>query len=151
MSNQTIKVLLVEDDPAQALLTKRVLEHAAALDPDSAHVVYHLALVKERLGEEEEAAPLFERATSLDPHHYLAPLDVSAEFFQGAAEDAVENLPRSIREYIENLPMLIEDFPSTDLITRERVSPQLLGIFIGIQLISEGVALGYMAWQVRGT
>jgi tetratricopeptide (TPR) repeat protein len=111
---------------------RRVLEHAVAIDPDSAHVVYHLALVKERLGDAEEAAALFERANAFDPHHYLAPLDVSEEFFRSAAEDAIDNLPRSIREYIENLPLLIEDFPSLDLITGERVTPQLLGIFIGV-------------------
>lgn len=111
---------------------RRVLEHALALDPDSAHVVYHLALVKERLGDSKEAAPLFERATALDPHQYLAPLEVSEEFFRDASSDAVDNLPRSIRDYIENLPLLIEDFPSLDMIKCERVSPQLLGIFIGV-------------------
>ena len=39
--------------------------------------------------------------------------------------------PRSIREYIRDVPVLVEPYPSRDLVVSENVSPQLLGIFIG--------------------
>jgi len=45
--------------------------------------------------------------------------------------EAISNLPRSIREYIENVPVLSAELPDRDLITRENVSPQILGIFMG--------------------
>ena len=32
---------------------------------------------------------------------------------------------------MENVPVLVEDFPSVDLVRTEDVSPQILGIFIG--------------------
>ena len=41
-------------------------------------------------------------------------------------------MPRSIREAIANVPLLVEDFPGTELVRQENVSPQILGIFIGI-------------------
>lgn len=38
---------------------------------------------------------------------------------------------------------------SAYLLTNPGLSMVLFGIFIGLQLISEGIAIGYMAWKVR--
>jgi predicted Zn-dependent protease with MMP-like domain len=112
--------------------SRRVLDQAVALDPDSPHAVYHLALVTERLGEDETAGSAFSRANALDPHHYPLPREVSDEFFREAVGDALGNLPRSIRDYVDNVPVLVEDFPSDETIDKENVSPQILGIFTGV-------------------
>jgi predicted Zn-dependent protease with MMP-like domain/Flp pilus assembly protein TadD len=109
----------------------RVLEHAVALDPDSAHCVYHYGLVLERSGDPEEAARCFARANAIDASHYPLPAEVSEEFFREVMEEALGNLPRSVRDTMENVPVIVEDFPSVDLIQTEDVSPQILGIFIG--------------------
>ncbi|MEE8581437.1 MAG: metallopeptidase family protein [Myxococcota bacterium] len=114
-------------DPAHS-----VLEQAVSLDPDSPHAAYHLGLVKERLKEGDEAAGLFAAANALDPVHYPLPHEMSDEEFRKAADEAMENLPLSIREYIDNVLVLIDDFPSEELITHENVSPQILGIFMGV-------------------
>jgi predicted Zn-dependent protease with MMP-like domain len=108
----------------------RVLEHTAMLDPDSAHIIYYLALVLERL-ESDEAAEAFERANALDPNHYPLPFEISNDEFEKVVEVAIDNLPRSIREYISEVPILLEDFPSRELIATENVSPQILGLFVG--------------------
>ena len=109
-----------------------MLEHGAALDPDSAHVVYHLGLVAERLDDSEAAATAFARANALDPSHFPMPVEVSDDVFGGSVKEALDNLPRSIREYIEGVPVLVEDFPTVDLVELENVSPQILGIFMGV-------------------
>jgi len=109
---------------------QRVLEQTAAIDPDSAHLAYYLGLVLERL-EVDGADEAFSRANSLDPHHYPMPILVSAKDFDRVLALALENLPRSIREYIANVPVMVEDWPSRDLITTENVSPQILGLFVG--------------------
>ena len=44
----------------------------------------------------------------------------------------IADLPRSIREYVENVPVLVEDFPSRDLLSGEGISPQILGLFQGV-------------------
>ena len=112
--------------------SRRVLERAVAMDPDAPHSLYHMALVLERLGGITESAPLFARAHALDPDHFPLPTEVSEEIFTQAVGEAIDNLPRSIREYIDSVEILVEDWPPADLISTERVSPQILGIFMGI-------------------
>jgi predicted Zn-dependent protease with MMP-like domain len=111
---------------------KRSLEAAVALDPESGHAVYHLALVLERLGVDEEAAEAFARANALDPCHYPLPVEVDEVVFQQAAAAALDNLPRSIRAYVENVPVLVEDYPAPDLLAEENISPQILGLYLGV-------------------
>jgi len=112
---------------------RRPLERSVAMDPESSHAVYHLGLVLERLeSDRDEAWRCFEQADALDPEHYPLPAAIADAEFEEAAAAALANLPRSIREYVENVPLLIEDFPSQELVERESVSPQILGIFIGV-------------------
>jgi predicted Zn-dependent protease with MMP-like domain len=110
---------------------RRSLETAVTLDSEAGHALYHLALVMERLGDDEGAGQVFERANALDPDHYPLPTSVDDDFFRRAVVEAIENLPRSIREYVEDVPVLVEDFPAAELLARESVSPQILGLYIG--------------------
>jgi predicted Zn-dependent protease with MMP-like domain/Flp pilus assembly protein TadD len=111
---------------------RRSLEIAVAIDPESGHALYHLALVLERLGAEEEAAETFSRANALDPVHYPLPAEIDEVDFRKAASEALENLPRSIREYVAEVPILVEDYPSQELLAEENISPQILGLYVGI-------------------
>jgi predicted Zn-dependent protease with MMP-like domain/predicted Zn-dependent protease len=122
---------------------RRVLERAAASEPDSPHIVYSLGLVLERIahegGDEESvdvarhAAELaFARANALDPGQFPLPVAVSDDAFEEVVREALDNLPRSVREYIAEVPIIVEDFPSRELVQQERVSPQILGIFMGV-------------------
>ena len=111
----------------------RPLERSVAMDPESAHAAYHLALALERTGgDAEEIRRCFERADALDPDHYPMPTAMEPATFERVAEAALADLPRSIRQYVENVPVLIEDFPSDELVEKEDVSPQILGIFLGV-------------------
>jgi predicted Zn-dependent protease with MMP-like domain/Flp pilus assembly protein TadD len=110
---------------------RRSLMAAAVLDPESGHAIYHLALVLERLGEDEPAEQSFAKANALDPDHYPLPASVDDDFFKGSVEAALDNLPRSIREYIADVPVLVEDFPSDALLDGENISPQILGLYVG--------------------
>ncbi len=64
---------------------RRYLEHAVGLDPESAHALYHLGLVLERLGENEEAARAFAQAHALDGGHYPVPVAVDDRVFEQVA------------------------------------------------------------------
>ena len=129
----------------QFLEAKRVLERGVGIDPESAHTLYHLGLVMERLeieGEEgmgqapavglENSEEAFIRANSLEPQQFPLPVVIEDLAFSKAVDAAVANLPRSIREQIEGVSMLIEDFPSVEIVRRERISPQTLGLFMGV-------------------
>ena len=111
---------------------RRILERAVAMDSESAHAAYHMALVLERLDSREDSDALFLRANSLAPQHYALPVEVSDTVFEAAVRESMANLPRSIREYIEDVTVLVEDYPPADLVQTENVSPQILGIFMGV-------------------
>ncbi len=122
----------IEFELGQFAESRRHLDHAVALDPESAHAVYHLGLVLERLGRDDDAWRAFQQAFALDGDHFPLPSPVSDEDFERVAAEALGDLPRSIREYVENVPCLVEDHPSDDLVLGDNVSPQILGIFIGV-------------------
>lgn len=111
---------------------RRFLEQAVILDSDSGHAHYHLGLVLERLGEEAEAQSAFRAANALDPEHYPLPVPMDEAAFKRAAADAIANIPRSIRELVEHVPVLVCEFPESELIQEENVSPQILGLFSGV-------------------
>jgi predicted Zn-dependent protease with MMP-like domain len=111
---------------------KRALDTAVALDPEAGHALYHLALVLERLADPEASSLAFDRANALDPDHYPLPTEVEETFFRQAVTEAIINLPRSIREYVDDVPILVEDFPSRELLAQESISPQILGLYIGM-------------------
>jgi len=111
---------------------RRQLEHAVLLDPESPHAVYHFALALERAGEDEDAWRAFQQANALDPDHYPLPVATADVDFDRAAERALADLPASIREYVEHVPVLVRDFPDEELLEGERISPQILGLFIGV-------------------
>jgi predicted Zn-dependent protease with MMP-like domain len=118
---------------------RRSLDVAVALDPEFGHAVYHLALVRERLGADEEAVEAFAKANALDPCHYPLPAEIDEIAFRRAAAEALDNLPRSIREYVENVPVLVEDYPAARMLASENISPQILGLYIGVPSTEAGV------------
>lgn len=134
---------------------RKVLEQAAAMDPEAPHIIYSLALVLDRLASQldapapgprrsdealekekqalrEYARSAYERANALEPGQYPLPTEIPDAAFREAVADALDNLPRSVRDYIENVPVLVEDYPDPHLVEVERVSPQILGIFVGV-------------------
>jgi predicted Zn-dependent protease with MMP-like domain len=118
--------------------SRSLLEAASAIDAESAHAAYHLGLVLERLREEPAATESFARANALDPEHYPLPIQIDIEDFERVAALALDDLPRSIREYVENVPVLVEDFPARELIADQDLSPQILGLYQGVPLTEGG-------------
>ena len=118
----------------------RSLERSLALDPDSGHTVYHMALVREHLGDRKEADRLFTRAANLSPDLYPLPVRIEDRDFDGAAAEALGALPRELRRYIQNCPILVEDLPGLELIRVEQISPQVLGLFQGVPTTAPGAS-----------
>ncbi len=117
---------------------RRSLERAIGLEPESAHSIYHLALVSEHLGLSEESERLFAEAASLAPEMYPLPVRIAPEGFEAAAEAALEKLPEEIRKYTANCPLIIEDLPGSDIIREHNLSPQILGLFLGVPITASG-------------
>lgn len=122
---------------------RRVLERGVAVDPEAAHTIYHLGLVLERLDDEgedgfvssvgiESPDDAFARANALEPQQFPLPVSIDDAAFSRAVEASIANLPRSIRERVEGVGIVVEDFPSLELVREERISPQTLGLFMGV-------------------
>jgi predicted Zn-dependent protease with MMP-like domain/Flp pilus assembly protein TadD len=107
------------------------LERARALEPDSAHTLYHLALVYEHLANRDLAAGLFNEAASLAPDLYPLPVRMEVEEFERVAAESIRTLPARLRDRVKNCPIVIEDLPDRELVLGENVSPQLMGLFLG--------------------
>jgi predicted Zn-dependent protease with MMP-like domain len=116
------------------------LERALALDSGNAHALYYQALVLEQVGDEKASEAFFAQAANLAPEAYPLPVRMDAAEFERIAEEAVDSLPGDVRKYIANCPVLVQDLPERELVQRENVSPQVLGLFLGIPATEPGAS-----------
>jgi predicted Zn-dependent protease with MMP-like domain len=116
------------------------LDRALALDSGSAHALYHQGLVLEHVGDAKAAEPLFAQAANLAPDVYPLPVRIERAEFDAIAEEAVDTLPEEIRRYIANCPVIVHDLPDRDLVQIENISPQVLGLFLGVPATEPGAS-----------
>lgn len=119
---------------------RRSLEKSDALEPETAHTLYHLALVAEHLGEYPQADELFLRADVLQHEVYPRPVRIDEAQFEAAAEEALRSLPQDIRQYVSHCPIQIADLPDHDLVAGDSLSPQILGLFLGVPATDPGAS-----------
>lgn len=119
---------------------RRSLEASEALEPDAAHTLYHLALVQEHLDRYDEAERLFARAEELQEDMYPRPIRMEGDAFERAATEALRSLPESIQQYVSGCAIAIEDLPDAELLARENLSPQVLGLFLGTPATEPGAS-----------
>lgn len=67
--------------------------------------------------------------------------------FEELAEKAFESLPERFRDRIDNVQVVVEDYPSEDQLKRVKLSSkyELLGLYEGIPLEKRGVWYGSSA------
>jgi len=116
------------------------LEHSRALDSESAHTLYHIGLCHEHLGDTERADEYFQSATELDCECYPRLERIEAEEFEAVAAEALGSLPETIRRFVHNCPILIEELPDRQMISEEDLSPQVLGLFLGVAATEPGAS-----------
>ncbi len=105
-------------------------------EPDEAWAHHTLGLVAERLGEAKEAERCFAKARRLEPSEFPRPVELAAEAFDAAVEDALAALPEQVRTYLSNVAIAVEDLPADeDLLGSDPpLSPSILGVFRGAPL-----------------
>ena len=107
------------------------MDRALRLAPDDPDTHYRRGLVLEKLARHTEAREALAKAAEIEPRHYPLPLEMPPEAFDAVVERSIENLPPALREFLRNVPVLIEDFPSRRVVCEDNVSPQILGLFVG--------------------
>jgi tetratricopeptide (TPR) repeat protein len=115
---------------------RRAFEEVLARDPSHAHALYHLALILEREGREQEADQLFEKASERDPRSFPPSPQLGAEAFDRRVRDALDRLPADVRQDLATVPIETAELPAPEDLTAERppLSPTILGLFRGLPL-----------------
>ncbi len=107
------------------------MDRALRLAPDDPDTHSRRGLVLEKLARHTEAREALAKAAEIEPRHYPLPLEMPPEAFDAVVERSIENLPPALREFLRNVPVLVEDFPSRRVVSEDNVSPQILGLFVG--------------------
>lgn len=111
-------------------------QRALATDSSLSDARYTLGLALERDGRFDEADALFLEAARGDPDRFLAPVRLSRSAFEGVVVRAGEMLPEEFHRRLDDVPVVVEDLPSVEILTDETpaLDPELLGLFVGTAL-----------------
>ncbi len=109
----------------------REFDKTLRLSPEDPDTHYRRGLVVEKLGGEADSRAAFAKAADLDPKHYPLPIEIPIRECEAIVEEVLDSLAPPIREFLQNVPVLIEDFASRRVVIEDNVSPQILGLFVG--------------------
>jgi predicted Zn-dependent protease with MMP-like domain/Tfp pilus assembly protein PilF len=102
-------------------------------DPGQADAHHGLGLIYEDRGDREAMVRAWQDTLRLDRAAPPPPWHMTPSEFEEVAEDAMGELPDEVLTRLENVPVMIDDLPSDDLIA-EGYDPRLLGLFSGVPL-----------------
>lgn len=112
-----------------------LLERASEAQPDEADIHHALALLAEESGDRAGMIRAFVRVRELDQAADEAAgrgVERELDFIEREAEAALERLPEHLRAPLANVPIILEERPSLDLV-EEGFDPRSLGLFDGIE------------------
>jgi predicted Zn-dependent protease with MMP-like domain len=106
---------------------------ALEIDQDLPDAHYALALLLERSGEMNAAEKHFERAASLDPEGFPAPLRLADSDFEECITGARAKLSEEFIRHLDRVVVTVEELPSDEIIFDETppLDPELFGLFVG--------------------
>jgi predicted Zn-dependent protease with MMP-like domain len=110
---------------------ERHFQAAARLAPESADPIYGLGLVAEARGDEDAQRAQFRQVATLDRKAPAPAWALSAARLEERVEAALAELPGKAQKLLADVPILVEDYPSDELID-EGLDPRLLGLFTGV-------------------
>lgn len=68
---------------------------------------------------------------------------MTREYFEEIAQHAFDSLPEAFRGRVENVQIVVEDYPSSDALDRTRAGKyNLLGLYQGVPLPHRGTSYG---------
>jgi predicted Zn-dependent protease with MMP-like domain len=122
----------LEDDTG----AERAFRAAIDEDGDQSDALHGLGMVYEARGDREAMVSAWLDTRRLDLAIPPPAWHLTAAEFESVAENAMQELPERVVSLLENVPVLVDEVPSEDLV-REGQDPRLLGLFSGVPLPSK--------------
>lgn len=118
------------------------VEQALVIHPDYAHAWDLLGRIREHLGDLPGAEDAAAKAQAIDPEGFPPSLEVPREEFDALVGRSVAELPRPIREKLEEMPVLVQDLPTREMLAEEDppLTPDLLGLFVGRHIFARSTS-----------
>jgi predicted Zn-dependent protease with MMP-like domain len=110
---------------------ERRFTNAAQKDPSSADAIYGLGLLAEQRENHAEMITHFQRVRLLDVEAPRAPWAVSTDRLEQLVQAALEELPERAQKLLDNVPIIVEEYPSEDVVA-DGFDPRGLGLFAGV-------------------
>ncbi len=117
----------------------RLVEEAFELATDDAEAAYVFAMICEIEGDSARARRFYKQAAGVDPERFIVPTRVSGSEFARMVKEAVMDMPDDVRDFLGDVPVLVQDMPERD----ERGmfasgAPLLLGECVGTHMEERG-------------
>jgi predicted Zn-dependent protease with MMP-like domain/Tfp pilus assembly protein PilF len=126
--------LAAQDAPA----AKRWIELAHKNDPElEADALHLLGRVHELAGDRTAMITAWQKVRTLDMKAPDGKITVSEDEVESIALATLAELPKGIRDKLEQVPILIDDFPSADVVG-DGFDPRSLGLFQGTPMPEGG-------------
>ncbi|KPL09013.1 hypothetical protein AMJ85_07355 [candidate division BRC1 bacterium SM23_51] len=113
-----------------------ILETLPSYPEIEAEIFWYRGLLAERRGDFERADSLFRRAVRLDPRRFIVPQKTDESDVRDVYEAILEEFPLDMRTVALEVPVLVEDLPSDEVLESAggRVHPLALGMYTGTPL-----------------
>ena len=145
------RVALAEQATARMELLQAAEQVAGALrsDPDHAPALRLRACLREWRGDYDAAARDFAAAALIEPDACPVPVPLDDDTVDEVVGDVLASLPENLRDYLANVPILVEDLPSPEVLADlpEAHPFELLGSFSGRSLAEGDSLAGAGAWE----
>jgi predicted Zn-dependent protease with MMP-like domain/Tfp pilus assembly protein PilF len=104
---------------------------ALAGEPGSTDALHALALVHEERGDVKKMVQAYLKVREADLREGAPAWGIARERFEELSQAAFDELPERIRKLLDNVPILVSDYPSLELVA-EGNDPRMMGFFSGI-------------------
>jgi predicted Zn-dependent protease with MMP-like domain len=110
-----------------------ILETVPPYPETEAEMFWYRGLLAERNGEYDRADSLFRRAARIDPKRFVVPPHTDENEVRDLFDGVLEDLPPDMRGVAVQVPLLVEELPSDDLLEAAggRVYPLALAVYSG--------------------
>jgi predicted Zn-dependent protease with MMP-like domain/predicted Zn-dependent protease len=112
---------------------EKAVAQAIDRDPRCADAYWLRGRILTYRADDKAADKAFDRAVALDPERFTAPFRIEEDAFAKLMEEAYDELPEPVRNYLKNVAVTIEDVPEMDALIKNDppLSPGSLGLYEG--------------------